>query len=160
MITLTATTNHQQVTNTMPESYQIYYLGDQRRHMQHKQPPAYVFGKTKVHPAPPPVPSLDPAKAPWSAPRGYTTSLPEEAAALKRRQQSDKPAVLVASKHYTRPAAPVNRQHLWIHRWAAATKNHFAAILSDMRAPGFFHRLIGVCCCIRADVAEAIDPRP
>lgn len=142
----------------MSESYKIYYLGNQRR--PRHPVPDYVFGKTKVHPAPPPVPSLDPAIAPWSAPRGYTTSLPEEAAALKRRQQSDKPAVLVASKHYTRPAAPVNRQHLWIHRWATATKSHFAAVLADMRTPGFFHRLIGVCCCIRADVAEAIDPRP
>ncbi len=142
----------------MPESYQIYYLGDQRRP---RHPiPDYVFGKTKVHPAPPPVPSLDPAKAPWSSPRGYTTSLAEEAAALKRRQQSDKPAVLVASKHYKRPTPKQNPRHDWIHRWAAATKNHFAAVLADMRAPGFFHRLIGVCCCIRADVAEAIDPRP
>jgi hypothetical protein len=146
----------------MPESYQIYYLGDQRRHKQHKQPPAYVFGKTKVHPAPqgPQPPPLDPKVAPWSAPRGYTTSMADEIRDLKRRQQSDKPAVLVASRHYTRPAAPVNQQHVWIHRWANATKNHFAAVLADMRAPGFFHRLIGVCCCIRADVAEAIDPRP
>ena len=82
---------------------------------------------------------------------------------LKRRQQSDKAAVLVAysnPKHYTRPATTVNRQHVWIHRWAKATKSHFASALTDMRAPGFFHRMIGVCCCIRADVAEAIEQRP
>ena len=139
----------------MPETYKIRYLG-------HHSPPAYVFGKTKVHPAPP-VPSLDPKVAPWSSPRGYTTSMADEIRDLKRRQQSDKAAVLVAysnPKHYMRPATPVNRQHVWIHRWAKATKSHFASALTDMRAPGFFHRMIGVCCCIRADVAEAIEQRP
>ena len=138
----------------MPETYKIRYLGARN--------PDYVFGKTKVHPAPqdpqPPPPPLDPKVAPWSAPRGYTTSMADEICDLKRRQQSDKPAVLVASKHYKRPDKPVNNQHVWIHRWAAATKNHFAAVLADMRAPGFFHRLIGVCCCIRVDVEAALAP--
>jgi hypothetical protein len=138
----------------MSETYKIRYLGARTQ-------PAYVFGKTKVHPAPQeaPPPPLDPAIAPWSAPRGYTTSRADEIRDLKRRQQSDKPAVLVASRHYTQPATPVNRQHVWIHRWISATKSHFASALTDMRAPGFFHRMIGVCCCIRADVAEAIEQR-
>lgn len=133
----------------MPETYKIRYLG------HHSPQPAYVFGKTKVHPAPQ-MPSLDPKIAPWSAPRGYTTSLAEEAANLKHRQRSNKPAVLVASKHYKRPSAPVNPEHTRIYRWAARTKSHFAAVLADIRTPGFFHRLIGTCFCIRADVNAAI----
>ena len=138
----------------MPETYKIRYLGARN--------PDYVFGKTKVHPAPPEQqsqpPSLDPKVAPWSAPRGYTTSLAEEARDLKRRQQSNKPAVLVASKHYKRPAVPVNKEKARVYQWATRTKNHFAAVMADIRAPGFFHRLIGVCCCIRVDVEAALAP--
>lgn len=50
------------------------------------------LSKRRVYPAPP---KLDPAVAPWSAPRGYETTMREEAAALKAAARAGRPPVKV-----------------------------------------------------------------
>jgi hypothetical protein len=60
--------------------------------------PQYIFGRTKVHPEPP---VLDIKVAPWSAPRGYTTTLREEADVIKAAARARKPIVKVAGGRHT-----------------------------------------------------------
>ena len=88
----------------------------------------YIFGRTKVHPAPPPI---TPSKAPWSAPRGYTTSIPEEVATYKLSICHSK----VATQPVKVKPAPRTKSKLQLtclSKCWIAIKDHFRAVKQDM----------------------------
>lgn len=89
----------------------------------------YIFGKTKVYPAP----LLDAAKAPWSAPRGYTTSIPDDVEAYKLSIRK--------SKVYRSPTEPPKVKQIplkrkfrstYLSKFWTAIKDHFRAVKQDM----------------------------
>jgi len=94
----------------------------------------YRFGKDKVHPLP-----LDASKAsssvlrhaPWSAPRGYTTSIPEEVAVYKASLPKRKPAM--PSNHVIRSTKQKRKikiacvQSAW-----AKIRDHFKGVYNDV----------------------------
>jgi hypothetical protein len=120
----------------------------------------------KIYPSPLPrgeqQPKLDPSKAPWSSPRGFATSIPEEVTAYKQAIQAAKPQpkpLLVRKHKELKPKSNFS--------WKAFLKKPFVAIYNHFQAITFseerhdhinhrMHRAIGFMCCIRADVAEAI----
>jgi hypothetical protein len=117
--------------------------------------PQYIFGRTKVHPEPP---ALDPAVAPWSAPRGYATTIPEEVAAYKASIRAGKSTVRIAGG----PAAPLPAWHKAKRRFTRIeTPNcfkrladHFRAIGQDLAANLRFnkHKFIAKLCCLHAEL--------
>ncbi len=89
----------------------------------------YVFGRTKVYPAP--THTLDPEKAPWSAPRGYTTSIPESVAAYKLSISQSKVAVPTHQPLKVKQVKQKQRSNYLSKCWTAI-KNHFRAVKQDM----------------------------
>ncbi len=120
----------------------------------------------KIYPAPLPggaeKPILDPSKAPWSSPRGFATSIPEEVAAYKKAVRAAKPAPPkpLPVKHKSPRIKKESCIAALIKKGLWAIYNHFQAItFSEERHDHIndrMHRAIGFMCCIRADVAEAI----
>ena len=115
--------------------------------------PQYIFGRTKVHPEP-----LDPKVAPWSAPRGYMTTLRQEADTLKDAARANKPIVKVAGG----AVAPLPRWHERKPKYKKPnTPNcfkrigvHFRSIGQEIAANLRFdnHKFIAKLCCITAEV--------
>lgn len=118
--------------------------------------PQYIFGRTKVHPEPPP---LDPKLAPWSAPRGYTTSMAEEANALKVAFRAGRAKVKVAGGK----AAPLPASSRGSKRSSQRPRgpnislkvsNHFRTIFSELARnlrvnP---HKFLSKLCCLSAEL--------
>jgi hypothetical protein len=122
----------------------------------------------KIHPALPlpggqETPMLDPSKAPWSSPRGFATSIPEEVAAWHRAVRAakpqEKPKPLSVKKQ--KPKSPKFSCSKFFKRVATAIYDHFQAItFSNDRHDHInnkMHRFIGTLCCIRSDVNAAIS---
>jgi hypothetical protein len=128
-----------------------------------------TYKRFKIYPSPLPrgeeeKPKLDPSKAPWSSPRGFATSIPEEVAAYKRSlsSQHPQPQPLRVRKH----KEPKQKQKCCFScknlfkKAFLAIYNHFQAItFSEERHDHInerMHRFIGYFCCIPTDVGEAI----
>ena len=126
-----------------------------------------VRKRYKIYPAPLPggleTPVLDVIKAPWSSPRGFATTIPEEAEAYKR-------AVRVANPpqqplHVSKPKKTKEKIKFscpgFIKKVFMAVYNHFQAItFSEQRHDHIntrMHRFLGTVCCIRTDVNAAIS---
>lgn len=125
----------------------------------------------KIYPAPLPSakpggqekPTLDPSKAPWSSPRGFATSIPEEVTAWHRAMRAAKPQTapkpLPVKKQ--KPKKPKFSCGKFFKRVATAIYDHFQAItFSDNRHDRInnkMHRLIGTLCCIRAEVRASLQ---
>lgn len=130
-----------------------------------------VRKRYKIHPAPLSLPggqekpTLDAVKAPWSSPRGFATSIPEEVAAWHQAMRAAKPLItlkpLPVKKQKPKPKGPKFSCGKFFKRVATAIYDHFQAItFSENRHEKIshkMHRLIGTLCCIRADVAAAIQ---
>jgi hypothetical protein len=109
-------------------------------------------------------PTLDPSKAPWSSPRGFATSIPEEVDAWKRmiRAQNppSKPLPVIRKEPKHKKKYSFSCKNI-LKKPFVAIYNHFQAITfsekrhEDMNTRA--HRFIGFVCCIRADVNEAIS---
>lgn len=91
--------------------------------------PLYRFGIHKVHPEP----TLDPVKAPWSAPRGYTTSISEDVAVYKAnlplRQQINQ--CTPKSKKRTVQPKTMNHSNILQRAWTAI-RGHFKEVADDI----------------------------
>lgn len=123
----------------------------------------------KIHPMPLPgglpVPTLDPVKAPWSSPRGFATTISEEAEALRQAARQSKPSKPLPIMKHTKKQTPklktscpnIFKKAFW------AIYNHFQAItFSEERHDEIndrMHRFIGFVCCIRADVIASLQPQ-
>ncbi len=84
------------------------------------QPRPYIFGKDKVYPL----------NAPWSGPRGYTTSIPEEVAAYKaslppRHKPKPEPIKTIRVKRRS------SGNQFFVRIWTRI-RNHFIALGDDM----------------------------
>lgn len=138
----------------------IYFYQDTTYQMSRK--------KFKIYPAPLPggqeKPTLDPIKAPWSSPRGFATSIPEEVNAWKLLISTQNPPI--KPLHVVRKEPKYKKKSSFsckniLKKPFVAIYNHFQAITfsekghEDMNKRA--HRFIGFVCCIRADVAEAIQ---
>ena len=118
--------------------------------------PQYIFGQTKVHPAP-----LDPKVAPWSAPRGYTTSMAEEADALKAAARAGRAKVKVAGGAAA-PLPPSSRGRCHIQRPQSQNiflkvRDHFRNIFSELATnlrvnP---HKFLAKLCCLTAELPDS-----
>lgn len=87
----------------------------------------YHFGKDKVHPAP-----LDPAQAPWSAPRGYTTSIPDEVAAYKASLPPRRLPPTSTHKPVQKVKKKTKLEAQFIKRAWTAIKQHFNGVVDDI----------------------------
>ncbi len=128
-----------------------------------------TYKRFKIHPAPLPLPGgeekpkLDPSKAPWSSPRGFATSIPEEVAAYKQAIQAAKPPPkpLRVRKHKEPKSKSTFSLKAFLKKPFAAIYNHFQELtFSEERHDHInarMHRTIGFICCIRADVNAAIS---
>ncbi len=124
----------------------------------------------KIYPAPLPSqreekPVLDPIKAPWSSPRGFATSIPEEVQAWHRaKPQTTSKPLHVKKQKEKKPKEKMKFSCPGIIKKAfLAIYNHFQAItFSEERHDHIndrMHRFLGTVCCIRADVNAAIQAR-
>ena len=119
----------------------------------------------KIYPAPPlpeEAPKLDPSKAPWSSPRGYATSIPEEVQAWHRaKPQTTSKPLPVKKKKQKKPNGTKLSCPGIIKNAFLAIYNHFQAItFSEKRHDDMnnkMHRFLGTVCCIRADVNDALQ---
>ncbi len=128
-----------------------------------------TYKRFKIHPAPLALPKaqeqkpkLDPSKAPWSSPRGFATSIPEEVSTYKQTVRSQKPppkSLLVRARQESKQKSNFS--------WKAFFKKPFVAIYNHFQVITFseerhdhintrMHKFIGYICCIRADVNAAI----
>jgi hypothetical protein len=110
----------------------------------------YHFGVDKVHPAP----ALDPAKAPWSSPRGYTTSILEETNALKaanRLANRVNGGQATTRWHVPDPKRRARRQTPNCFRAVAA---HMRAVYADIVTNLRFNKtkFVAKLCCLSAEV--------
>ena len=126
-----------------------------------------VHKQYKIYPAPLPggleTPVLDPSKAPWSSPRGFATSIPEEVDAWKRLIRSQNPPVKplhVRKQKLPKQKCSFSCKNI-LKKPFVAIYNHFQAItFSEKRHDHIntrMHRFLGFVCCIRADVNAAIS---
>ena len=120
----------------------------------------------KIYPAPPlpeEAPKLDPSKAPWSSPRGYATSIPEEVQAWHRAkpQTTSKPLPVKKKKPKKTKEKIKFSCSCFIKKAFMAVYNHFQAItFSEERHDHIntrMHRFLGTVCCIRTDVNAALE---
>jgi hypothetical protein len=117
----------------------------------------------KIYPAPEEKPILDPSTAPWSSPRGFATSIPEEVAEWKRLVRAQNPP----SKplHVRKQKPPKQKSSFsfkdFLKKPFVATYNYFQTLtFSEERHEDInirAHRYIGYLCCIRADVNSALQ---
>ena len=121
----------------------------------------------KIHPAPAPTeekkPTLDPSKAPWSSPRGFATSIPEEVTAYKRTVLAQKPPskpLHVRKQKQPKQKCSFSCKNI-LKKPFVAIYNHFQAItFSEQRHEDInirAHRFIGFVCCIRTDVNASLQ---
>lgn len=117
--------------------------------------PQYIFGRTKVHPEPAP---LDPKVAPWSAPRGYTTTLRQEADALKDAARANKPLVKVAGGAVAPLPAwykpKLRAKKIETPNCLIKVRDHFHSLGQDLAANLRFnkHKFIAKLCCLHAEL--------
>jgi hypothetical protein len=117
-------------------------------------PRPYRFGRDKVHPAP----TLDPAVAPWSAPRGYATSIPEEVAAYKVGLPPKKAQVQQPPKSKKTVQLKTKSSINIFHRAWTSIRNHFKGVADDIlprqttanpNGDVEMPRLLACICCLR-----------
>jgi len=122
----------------------------------------------KIYPAPlhsqrKEKPKLDPSKAPWSSPRGFATSIPEEVDAWKRLIRAQNPPV--KPLHVRQQKPPKQKSSFsfkdFLKKPFVATYNYFQTLtFSEERHDHIntrAHGYIGYLCCIRADVNAALQ---
>lgn len=130
-------------------------------------PRPYRFGKDKVHPAPAPLSHSDASSsvlchsdAPWSAPRGYTTSIPEEVAAYKAALPVRK--TVKAMKPQLKPQLPLKKfkSQILLRTWRAIL-DHFKGLADDVlprqteenpNRDVAVPRLLLCLCCLRSEI--------
>jgi hypothetical protein len=108
----------------------------------------YRFGVDKVHPAP-----LDPAKAPWSAPRGYTTSIRQEADALKAANRLANRVAGGPAWHVPDPKRRA-RPRVQTPNCFRAIAEHFRLVFRDLATNLRFNKtkFVARLCCLSAEV--------
>jgi hypothetical protein len=123
-----------------------------------------VRKRFKIYPAAAPQeqqPTLDPSKAPWSSPRGFATSIPQEVAEYKLSVRSKKPPkhlhVRTNKESKEKQKCSFSCKNI-LKKPFVAIYNHFQAITfsekghEDMNTRA--HRFIRFICCIRMDVSS------
>jgi hypothetical protein len=108
-----------------------------------------LFSKKRVHPIPP---ILDPKVAPWSASRHYTTSIKEEADALKAAARAGKPTVkVVGTKGFLRnPGRAKTRTPNCFDAVSAHLREIYQQIAANFKVNS--QQLVAKLFCIRIDV--------
>lgn len=87
--------------------------------------------RIKVYPAPPPL--LDEAKAPWSAPRGYSTSIPEAVETYKLSVSQSKVTTPPPIPSKTKSHRTKDRPRLThLSKCWTSIKDHFRGIKQDI----------------------------
>jgi hypothetical protein len=113
----------------------------------------YQFGKDKVHP-------LDPVKAPWSGPRGYTTSIPEEVAAYKASLHRRQKPIPRSEAKVIRVKRRSSSNQFFSRIWTKI-RAHFIAVGNDMfprqtaqNPNGDVKRplILATLCCLRSEI--------
>jgi hypothetical protein len=113
----------------------------------------YSFGKDKVYPLP-----LD--KAPWSAPRGYTTSIPEEVAAYKASLPLRPKPIPKSEPKVIQVKRQSSRGRFFIRIWTSI-QNHFRDLKNDIVSRQTEQNpngdvtvppLLAKLCCLRAEI--------
>jgi hypothetical protein len=103
---------------------------------------------------------LDPAKAPWSAPRNYTTSIPEEVAAYKSSLPSRQKPIPRSEPKIIRIKRQSSGGRFFRRIWTTI-RDHFVAVRNDMlprqtteNPNGDIKRpiILATLCCLRAEI--------
>jgi hypothetical protein len=120
----------------------------------------YRFGVDKVHPVVSPASDGVTLNAPWSAPRGYTTSIPEEVAAYKARLPQRR-TELPHPKSKKASVSPKINQSIIRRAWTYI-RNHFKGIADDVlpqqtaanpNGDVKIPRLLVCLCCMKAETS-------
>ena len=111
----------------------------------------YRFGVDKVHPAP----ALNPAVAPWSAPRGYTTSILEETNALKETNRLSKKVAGGPAAIRWRSPGRKKRQQIKTPNCFRAIAEHFRLVFRDFATNLRFNKskFVAKLCCLQSEIS-------